>query len=729
MNPIGKSNLDTEESYRRSPLDLDRNKETNQLTEENEKAYQCAISQLGIKKYLELYPDSCEELKQSFKKFDEEFRREFPTVSKVVDAAQYIDRKLLKKTFKETEEALQEAITQEQKGVDYVPKAIDEESERAYRCAIDLLELKEDFEKLSTPKNEGLKPLLEESEKAYEILRKEFPQVDALIKTAVDLDKKLLKATLKETVDAVQDAVIKEQGVSSEELERDCKLFSRTPEEMKGIYLGKILKAVQKTGFHPSTVCRIEKLWKQSKTQPVEQKEELLIGSLSERHDIIVIKSRETGDTDPTDPEIFVKERKRLGEGGFKEVFLMERCIPKFEEKPPAYVLLKPLPKKEEKKTEEMTNKRVESKSTERKSEIVIEEDSETSLEERDGSTMVYEDAEDKQQAMIAGAKAAGKLNMVELEPRGSNLSEEEAYEKEIEFCLALIGEEGVCPTHKVMTYQGQRAIIQPAAGYRVEYIEEGQSVEKTMITLEKMSQLYKQGKLSKEDQKVYLKMIGDALIGIRSVHRKGILHRDIKPENIVCFHQGNGKITDFGVSCKLVGDKEIEAFGGTPTYISPESYALTDENWNISENALKQSGISIGPKSDVWSIGIMLWELTSKHKHLEHPAVGGSRMPGEILVALLKQQLGTHNDPLLRGYPEPLVAKKEAPQNNLNHLVWECTRLNPNDRIDLDELIVKYEACVKDINYVLDNPKLYPELASGLECFDFEGDFKRPQL
>ncbi|MEO1591190.1 MAG: serine/threonine-protein kinase [Cyanobacteria bacterium J06632_22] len=110
------------------------------------------------------------------------------------------------------------------------------------------------------------------------------------------------------------------------------------------------------------------------------------------------------------------------------------------------------------------------------------------------------------------------------------------------------------------------------------------------------------------------MQMVG----GLANAHEQGIIHCDIKPENILLqYRQGQpiAKISDFGIA-KVAQNLKTVSSGqtGSPAYMAPERF-------------YKQ----FSPASDVYALGILLYELIAGHR----PFAG---TPGDLMSAHLNQ-------------------------------------------------------------------------------------------
>ena len=103
--------------------------------------------------------------------------------------------------------------------------------------------------------------------------------------------------------------------------------------------------------------------------------------------------------------------------------------------------------------------------------------------------------------------------------------------------------------------------------------------------------------------------------------HERGIVHRDLKPMNVLIDRAGRIRVTDFGIA--RAGNSEITQTGsvmGTAQYLSPE----------------QAQGIEVGAAADIYSIGVMLFEMLT----------GRVPFDGENAVAIAMKQVAEEPPP-----------------------------------------------------------------------------------
>ncbi len=177
-----------------------------------------------------------------------------------------------------------------------------------------------------------------------------------------------------------------------------------------------------------------------------------------------------------------------------------------------------------------------------------------------------------------------------------------------------------------------------------------------------------------------YARQLADALA---CAHRARIVHRDLKPANIIITLEGRVKVLDFGLAKFLEPESldtdqitltaatppglrtEAGQILGTPAYMSPEQV----------------NGLAAGPASDIFSFGVLLWEMLS----------GRQAFTGVSNVAIMAQ--------VLTAQPETLAGIVDDIPPALAALVESCLSKVPGQRKQsMQEVKEAMDAIIGDV-------------------------------
>lgn len=131
--------------------------------------------------------------------------------------------------------------------------------------------------------------------------------------------------------------------------------------------------------------------------------------------------------------------------------------------------------------------------------------------------------------------------------------------------------------------------------------------------------------------------------------HRRNVLHRDLKPANVLVAADGSPKLADFNISfcSKVEGSTPAAYFGGSLPYMSPEQL----EAFNPLN---ERPPADVDARSDVFSLGVVLWELLTGERPFHDPPVRG------CWVTALDEMADRRREPFSRNLPGGLPSGME---------------------------------------------------------------------
>ncbi len=149
--------------------------------------------------------------------------------------------------------------------------------------------------------------------------------------------------------------------------------------------------------------------------------------------------------------------------------------------------------------------------------------------------------------------------------------------------------------------------------------------------------------------------------------HRQGVLHRDLKPANVLLSAEGIPKLADFNISfcSKLAGATPDAYFGGSLAYMSPEQLEACDP-------AHPRAPDSLDGRSDLYSLGVVLWELLTGSRPFADDKIEGGW--SQVMRAMLERRKNGISEAQLESLPA------DCPPG-LARVLATCLKPEPSER------------------------------------------------
>ncbi|HET9786764.1 MAG TPA: protein kinase, partial [Pyrinomonadaceae bacterium] len=173
---------------------------------------------------------------------------------------------------------------------------------------------------------------------------------------------------------------------------------------------------------------------------------------------------------------------------------------------------------------------------------------------------------------------------------------------------------------------------------YEIGQADSARFISAEFVDGETLRQRLMSAKLTLTEALEVMIQVAGALV---AAHDSGIIHRDIKPENVMLRRDGIVKVLDFGLAKLTENQSVIDTQAPTRTFFKTEPGVVMGTVAYMSPEQAR--GLRIDARSDIWSLGVLLYELMTGRIPFEGSTTA------DVMVSILERE----PPPLSRFAPE----------------------------------------------------------------------------
>uniref|UniRef100_A0A671X5V7 TBC domain-containing protein kinase-like protein n=1 Tax=Sparus aurata TaxID=8175 RepID=A0A671X5V7_SPAAU len=113
------------------------------------------------------------------------------------------------------------------------------------------------------------------------------------------------------------------------------------------------------------------------------------------------------------------------------------------------------------------------------------------------------------------------------------------------------------------------------------------------------------------------LQIAYEVLEGLEFMNKHGMVHRALSAHNVLMDCKGNVKLAKFGLYHMTDHGADVDFPIGYPSYLAPE--VIAQGSFHPSDSSHDEAPLPSGPKTDVWSLGVLLFELCAGRRLLQN--------------------------------------------------------------------------------------------------------------